>query len=333
MDLSILVVTYNTKDLVDKCIQSVLSYSGHYQIEIIIVDNNSEDGTSEFIRKTFPTVKLIKNKFNYGFAVGMNQAYKLAIGKYVMTFNPDAEINNSSIDAAIGFLDTNPNTGLLGMLTEDTFGSVEVPSHEFYLIGQIETIRLFSMKTKQPERITKEVIAVEWIWGTSIFARKAELGDEFFNEDNFLFWEEYWLAKKIKSQGLKINILLKHKMLHHISASFKSDFQKLEMVRTLGDVNGHTAKLDKFGTFKTYFSYLIKTIDHLAMFLILNLLRLFKSKNVQERRLSIINHKAHFKAYFQLFIFGSSFRARYQSHAIKALNKGSMPVYPPLIVD
>lgn len=333
MDLSILVVTYNTKDLVGKCIQSVRSYNGNYQIEIIIVDNNSEDGTSEFIREIFPNVKLIKNMFNYGFAVGMNQAYKLALGRYVMTFNPDAEINNSSIDAAIGFLDTNPDTGLLGMLTEDTLGTVEIPFHEFNLIGQIETIRLFSRKSKLPERITKEVIQVEWIWGTSIFARKAELGDEFFNEDNFLFWEEYWLAKKIKSQGLKINILLKHKMLHHISASFKSDFQKLEMVRTLGDVNGHTAKVDKFGAFKTYFSYLIKTFDHLAMFLILNLLRLFKTKNVQERRLSIINHKAHFKAYFQLFIFGSSFQARYQLFAIKALNKGSMPVYPPLTVD
>lgn len=333
MDLSILVVTYNTKELVVKCIQSVLNYNGNYQIEIIVVDNNSEDGTSEFIRKNFPKVKLIVNKFNYGFAVGMNQAYKLAFGRYVMTFNPDAEIYVSSINAAINFLDLNPDTGLLGMLTENSDGTIEIPFHKFYLIGQIETLRLFSNSTNFKESKSKEVIEVDWIWGTGIFARKTDLGDEFFNEDNFLFWEEYWLAKKIKSKGLKVKILLQHKLLHHISASFKTDFQKLEVIRVLSDINGHTARLDHFGAFKTFLSYLIKTIDHFAMYLILIVLSLFKSNDVLERKLSIINHMAHFKANFQLLIFGRSFQVKYQAYAIKFLNKGHVPVYPILTAE
>ena len=67
MDLSILVVTYNTKELIEKCIQSVLNYKGKYTVEIIVVDNNSSDGTSELIRMKFPYIKFIQNKFNYGF--------------------------------------------------------------------------------------------------------------------------------------------------------------------------------------------------------------------------------------------------------------------------
>lgn len=332
MDLSILVVTYNTKELIEKCIQSVLNYTGLYIIEIIIVDNNSSDGTYEFIRTKYPHIKLIHNKYNYGFAVGMNQAYKIALGRYVMTFNPDAEIYNSSIDAAIHFLDTNPDTGLVGMLTEDTQGTVEVPYHEFSLIEKIETFRLFFKQPIETDNRGKESIEVQWIWGTGIFARKKDLGNEFFIEDNFLFWEEYWLCKKIKTQGFKIKILLRQKMIHHISASFKSDFQKLEIVRMLGDVNGHNAKLNEFGAFKTYISYMIKTIDHFIMFLILNVLSVFKKTNVFERKLSIINQKAHFKAYFMLLFFGKNYQAKYQLFAIKKLNHGDFPVYPPLTV-
>lgn len=330
MDLSILVVTYNTRELIEKCIQSVLNYDGAYTIEIVVVDNNSSDGSPELIKSKFPQVKYIQNKYNYGFAVGMNQAFKVASGKYVMTFNPDAEIYNSSIDAAIGFLDKNPDTGLLGLLTEDTQGTVEIPYHKFSLIEKIETIRLFFGGSHQVNFTTEEVIEVQWIWGTSIFARKKDLGAAFFIEDNFLFWEEYWLAKKIKEQGMKIKILLKHKMLHHISASFKSDYQKLEIVRILSIVNGHSAKIYEFGTVRTFLSYIVKIVDHLLMFLILSGLSIFKNSHINERKLSIINHKALLKAYFNLLLFGKKYRSKYQLFAIKKLNHNLFPAYPPV---
>lgn len=330
MDLSILVVTYNTKDLIEKCIQSVLNYIGSYKIEIIVVDNNSSDGTSEFIKSKYSQIKFIQNQFNYGFAVGMNQAYKIASGRYVMTFNPDAEIFNLSIDAAIQFLDENPDTGLLGMLTEDSQGTIEIPYHDFSLIEKIETLRLFFSSTNKKIVSVNNVIEVNWIWGTSIFARKKELGSSFFIEDNFLFWEEYWLVKKIKAQGLKIKILLNCKMLHHISASFKSDYQKLEIVRVLSIVNGHSAKINEFGTMRTFLSYFVKVVDHLLMFLILNCLSLFKNTHINERKLSIINHQALLKAYFNLLLFGKKYRSKYQLFAVKKLNHNLLPFYPPV---
>lgn len=328
MDLSILVVTYNTKDLIEKCIQSIINYNGKYTIEIIVVDNNSSDGTPELIKSKFPQIKYIQNKFNYGFAVGMNQAFRITSGKYVMTFNPDAEIYDNSIDAAIEYLNLNPDTGLLGMKTEDSNGIIEVPHHEFCLIEKIETVRLFFNKKHQPNN--SDVVEVQWIWGTSIFARKNELGDSFFIEDDFLFWEEYWLAKKIKAQGLKIKILMNYKMLHHISASFKADETKLGMIRILSAVNGHKAKINEYGKISTYSSYLVKVIDSFLMFFLLNLLQLVKKSKRTERRLMIIHHRAHMQAYFMLFLLGSSYQKQFQEKCIMFLNKGVQPTYPPI---
>ncbi len=319
-DLSILVVSYNTNKLLYNCIKSILNYKGKYQIEVVVVDNNSTDGTKEMVSDNFSQIKYIQSKFNYGFAVGMNLAYRVAEGEFVMTFNPDAEIFNESVDAAVEYLRTNQDTGLLGMLTEDSIG-------EFKLIEKIETIRLFFPKKNIEAKEGEKVKEVNWIWGTSIFARKKDLGNTFFIEDNFLFWEEYWLAKKIKSKGLKIKILMNYKMLHHISASFKADYRKLEIVRILGDVNGHSAKINEYGYIKTYLSYIVKVIDHFVMFLLLNVLRLFKSNNVMERKLSVINHKAHLKAYFNLFFLGKKYQVKYQKFAVQKLNNGVLP--PP----
>lgn len=328
-DLSILVVTYNTKTFVEKCIQSVLNYSGPYKIEILVVDNNSSDETSELIKTKYPEVKLIINQYNYGFAIGMNQAYRMSSGRFVMTFNPDAEIYNPSIDAAICFLDNNSDVGLLGMLTEDSNGVIEVPHHEFHLIEKVYTFNLLFRKRAYNIKKVDKVMEVQWLWGTSIFARRESLGQNFFIEDNFLFWEEYWLCKKVKQKGFKINILLNYCMLHHISASFKADFEKLELIRILSDVNGHSAKLNEYGYFKTYLSYLIKVIDHSSMVILLRLLILIKKKNKQERQLSYINHVAHLKSHVKLILSGKRYQKKFQNYAIKKLNKGKTPSYPP----
>jgi N-acetylglucosaminyl-diphospho-decaprenol L-rhamnosyltransferase len=329
MDLSILIVSYNTINLLDNCLQSILNYKGDYKIEVIVVDNNSNDETKELLSSKYAGIKKIFNNYNYGFAVGMNQAYKISEGRIVMTFNPDAEIFNESIDAAISHLDSNPDIGLLGMLSQDSNGLVEVPCHSFKLFEKSFFLNLFNPKPSLNSNKMVGTKEVEWVWGTSIFARKKDLGETFFVENNFLFWEEYWLCKKVKEQGLKIKILLEHKMLHHISASFKKDKEKLMVIQILGDVNGHKAKINEFGKLKTLISYVFRIIDHSLLLFLLQILSLIKKNQHAERELSIIFHKSHIVAFSHLLLKGQDYQTWFQKEAVKFLNKGITPPLPP----
>ena len=89
MDLSVIIVNWNTKKLLEDCLGSIFKFTKDVGFEIIIVDNGSEDGSQSMLKKKFPQVKLIPNKDNLGFAKANNQGIKIAKGKYVLLLNSD----------------------------------------------------------------------------------------------------------------------------------------------------------------------------------------------------------------------------------------------------
>src|SRR5688572_15065171 len=100
MDLSILIVSYNTKQYLLKSIASILNSRTSFSYEIIVVDNNSSDGSVSAIRDAYPQTHLITNKYNYGFATAMNQGYRVSNGKFLCSFNPDAELFENTLQFA-----------------------------------------------------------------------------------------------------------------------------------------------------------------------------------------------------------------------------------------
>src|SRR3989344_3812010 len=109
VDLSIIILNYNTVDLTRKCLQTVFaSKLGKYSIEVIVCDNGSTDTSCEMIRKEFPHVILIDNKKNLGFAAGNNPGIKRAKGRYVLLLNTDTETTPDTIRTMIAFMDDHP---------------------------------------------------------------------------------------------------------------------------------------------------------------------------------------------------------------------------------
>ena len=109
VDVSVIIVNYNVRGLLENCINSVLDASKHLNIEIVIVDNNSFDGSVEHICKGFgnnPHIKIIENKINLGFAKANNQGAKLAQGKYLLILNPDTILQEDAIEKAISFYES-----------------------------------------------------------------------------------------------------------------------------------------------------------------------------------------------------------------------------------
>lgn len=109
--VSIIIVNWNTKDYLSNCLNSIARNKPIVPIEVIVVDNNSKDESSEMVRKKYPWVRLIANKNNNGFAKGNNQGWKNSSGKYVLFLNPDTIIHKKCLEIMINFMEKNPQAG------------------------------------------------------------------------------------------------------------------------------------------------------------------------------------------------------------------------------
>ncbi|MBI1281429.1 MAG: glycosyltransferase [Anaerolineaceae bacterium] len=114
LDLSIIIVNWNAKDLLTRCLQCVESTVKKISYETFVVDNASTDGSQEMVRRDFPNVKLIANEGNVGFATANNQAMKVSEGRYVLLLNSDAFVKENTIDAMVAFMDEHPEAGMAG---------------------------------------------------------------------------------------------------------------------------------------------------------------------------------------------------------------------------
>jgi GT2 family glycosyltransferase len=114
LDVSIIIVNWNTKDLLQNCLRSTLEQAGDVDYEIVVVDNASSDGSAEMVKQIFPQVKLIENTENHGFAAANNQGMAIAQGRYVLLLNSDTVILDNAIAKTVAFADDHPDAAVVG---------------------------------------------------------------------------------------------------------------------------------------------------------------------------------------------------------------------------
>src|SRR4051812_44043257 len=114
MDLSIIIISYNEKELLSKCLQSVLLAKTSFKFEVIVTDSGSTDGTRELMRDKFSGVKFLDNRKNLGFSKGNNVAIAQASGKMILLLNADTEVRTDTFDLSVKYMNTHPLVGALG---------------------------------------------------------------------------------------------------------------------------------------------------------------------------------------------------------------------------
>jgi GT2 family glycosyltransferase len=114
MDVSVIIVNYNVKHFLEQALYSVQKASKNLQVEIIVVDNDSSDGSAQWVKEHFPDIEIIPNKENVGYARANNQAMKIASGRYFLILNPDTILQEDTIDTLVRFLDENSDVGAVG---------------------------------------------------------------------------------------------------------------------------------------------------------------------------------------------------------------------------
>lgn len=131
MDLSIIVVNWNTREMLRDCLASVLASPGLPETELIVVDNASTDGSPDMIARDFPDAVLIRNTENRGFAAANNQAMAIARGRHVLLLNSDTLVHGDVIGRSVAWLEAHPDAGAMGCRVLNANGTVQLTCSRF----------------------------------------------------------------------------------------------------------------------------------------------------------------------------------------------------------
>jgi GT2 family glycosyltransferase len=136
-DLSVIIVTFNSADLIGRCLCSVLGHETALSREVIVFDNASEDGTAELIEAQFPGATVVRSSENIGYGSGINQAVRHASGEYFMFLNPDAELRPGAIDQLVQVLESDARVGVVGPRLVFMDGTVQASARRFPAAGRL----------------------------------------------------------------------------------------------------------------------------------------------------------------------------------------------------
>lgn len=210
LNLSVVIVNYNVQYFLEQCILSVQAASTNLAVEIIVVDNNSIDGSCKMLQEKFPEVKLIQNKNNTGFSKANNQGVAIAKGEYVLILNPDTVVAEDTFDLILNFAKSKQNLGVVGVKLIDGTGTFLPESKRGIPTPAVSFNKLFGVSSKQTGKYyanhltENETGVVDVLVGAfMLLKRSVYLEVNGFDEDYFMYGEDIDLSYKILKAGYK----------------------------------------------------------------------------------------------------------------------------------
>lgn len=233
MKLSIIIVNYNTREILKDCLDSIALHCPDFAYEIIVVDNASTDGSSDMLRSSYGHVKLILNSSNMGFAAANNIGIKVGSGEYVLLLNSDTEVLPGSLDGMISYIDAHPKVGILGpqlvnkdlkliqiswawhpTIIKETFQKMLSPQN----ITNISPINLLVRFLNRKER------RVDLVPGACMLIRREVLDTVGGLDDNlFLYFEESDFCKRSSAIGWKTMYIPTVNVIHKLGQTMKKN--------------------------------------------------------------------------------------------------------------
>jgi hypothetical protein len=226
MDLSIIIVNWNSADYLRQCLRSIHETVKNISYEVIVIDNASYDGSAEMVAREFPTVKFIQSSENLGFARGNNEAFKASSGKNLLFLNPDTEVLGDAVEALHGRLNSLPRAGAVGgtLLNTDrtvqtsciqSFPTVLNQALDMELLRQrFPKLPMWGMQALYSNSSTPAVVEV--ISGACLMVRRDVFESVgMFSTDYFMYTEDIDLCYKIRTAGYKACFIKEARVIHH----------------------------------------------------------------------------------------------------------------------
>jgi GT2 family glycosyltransferase len=295
IDLSIIIVNWNTKQLLLDCIASVCNTVKRFSFEVIVVDNASSDGSPEAVSSAYPDVRVLRNTSNIGFSRANNMAMKLMRGRYAVILNSDTYLKESSMDDMVDFMDRHPEAGMCGpqLLNADgtkqnSVGDFPVLLTEFMSKRIIRVLfpKIYSRAFKTKLTVFKEPAQVDVVIGACMMVRKRAIESVgILDEDYFLFYEEIDWCYRMHRGGWHV-YHLPNINVYHLGGQSRKEINlkaRAESWRSryfFYKINLHLASMAWYGLLLLG---LLQTAYQFLIYSLLNILTLFSVDRLRRR--------------------------------------------------
>ncbi|WP_418791068.1 glycosyltransferase family 2 protein [Phosphitispora sp. TUW77] len=294
MDLSIILVNYNTRGLLRDCLKSVYDNKPGLEYEVFVVDNGSVDGSLKMLAKEYPQVRVIANGDNLGFAGANNKAIKQCLGQYILLLNSDTLIiDRDSFDNMVNYIATRPDIGILGCMLLNKDYSLQLSYGKFPTLGTEFSQKFINFMFSRGggpyyAKIAaeyREEHPVDWVTGACLLVRleavqQAGLLDERF----FMYFEDVDWCRRINNCGWRIVYFPGARVIHLLggSAPKQSNISVIYKESQLRYYHKHRNKVE------VNLLRAIQVVKHLALLVKLKFYGLITCKDVSDESKKLI---------------------------------------------
>jgi N-acetylglucosaminyl-diphospho-decaprenol L-rhamnosyltransferase len=229
VDLSIIVVNWNTLELLRNCLRSIYANVSNLDLEVIVVDNASSDGSQAMVETEFPQVRLIRNPSNVGFARANNQAIAISRGRYVLLLNSDAVLLPETVSSMVQVLDEKLEVGVVGAQLLNPDGSfqgsfADYPSlfGELLLASKLARFVYTPEYPNYPPQRSQQPRTCDWVSGACLMVRMAAISNVgVLDETYFMYSEETDWCYRMHKAGWSVYYQPAAKVIHWNGQSSK----------------------------------------------------------------------------------------------------------------
>jgi len=231
VDLSIIIVSYNGRDYLRRCLRSLLEHTQGLEYEVLVVDNASRDGSADMVAAEFPSVRLVRHASNAGLSKALNEGIGLSSGRLVVLLNPDVELQDNAFLSMAGYLGERPDVGILGPRILDEDGSLQLSCRRFPTFSVVFFNRYSVLTRLLPRnRLSSRylmtdfdhgrIAEVDWL-SLACWMAPRRLFDEvgLLDEGYFLYNEDVDFCQRVHRAGRKVVYFPEASLLHHIGGS------------------------------------------------------------------------------------------------------------------
>lgn len=283
-DVSVVIVSYKTPDLVVACLRSIDENTRGCTAEVVLVDNASGDGTVERVREAFPKAKVIANADNKGFAAANNQGIALATGRYVLLLNPDTELRGDTLTETLRFAEANPDAGVIGCRCFNVDGTQQST------LFRDKRLLDFVVNTVLPNRLMRRtrmfgrsryhgidldsVQDVEVVAGCYMFVPRQALEQVGgMDEDFFMYGEESEWCWRFRRRGWKVRYFPGASILHYGGVSTDRHPSEMNLAMAISHVLLFQKTRGKASAYIANLLMVIRDLPRLAAWSVMRLVR------------------------------------------------------------
>lgn len=283
MDLSIIIVSWNVKDLLKKCLESIYRETKNIKYEVFVVDNASEDESVAMVQNEFPKVHLIANQENAGFAKANNQAIQQAKGDFILLLNPDTEILDNALEKMVSFMKNHPAAGVAGCQILNPDRTIQPSVRRFPTLAAMSLFVLKLHHIFPGAASLRKYLAqdfdytktqeVNQVMGAFLMTRRQVFDKVGLLDERFFIWfEEVDFCQRVKNKGWLVYYNPGAKIIHHFAQSFQ------QVAGLEKQQNFNKSILHYFKKYRPFWEYFILIILYPISLFLAFLVQLFKGK-------------------------------------------------------